>query len=331
MDRLRSRLLRGHSLVFLGSLWDAAIPNVVGKDRLQLANSAFQTGANVAALIGPVLAGFVLIQTGLTGIVIADSVSYLVSGTLVMRLRSDLEAGRVIKERPNGRSLARSVWIEWMEGVNLVLKERWLAGVFLVMVVGWFGSSFAVVAVVPFVRHSLGGSAQVYGWTVACQGLGGIAGGLALARFPARSPALRVVACSAVAGSIIIAMAVLKSIPATLVGSFLMAVAFLPVSVGISTLIQGHVPNEFRGRVFGTYLMVGALVAVIGSLISGVVTSIFGPPAIIAFAGSLIILSAALGLAVMVPATKGLWKCLRGRRPAPETQKSSYRRSNLPH
>ncbi len=91
-----------------------------------------------------------------------------------------------------------------------------------------------------------------------------------------------------------------------------MAVAFLPVSVGISTLIQGNVPNEFRGRVFGTYLMVGALVAVIGSLISGVVTSIVGPPAVIAFAGSLIILSAALGLVVMVPATKDLLEARAG-------------------
>jgi hypothetical protein len=56
----------------------------------------------------------------------------------------------------------------------------------------------------------------------------------------------------------------------------------------------------------GVNFMVGALVAVMGSLISGVVTSIFGPPAVIAFAGSLIVLSAALGLAVMVPGHQGL-------------------------
>jgi hypothetical protein len=283
---------------FSGPFGNAAIPNVVGKDRLHLANSAFQTGANVAALAGPVLAGFVLIQTGLTGIVIADSVSYVFSGVLVVRLRADLEAGRVLKDRPHGRSLARSVWIEWLEGVNLVLKERWLAGVFLVMILGWFGSSFAIVAVAAAVGRDRSVGRDPIPASSAAK--------IHAAKPPIPQAALRVVVCSAVAGSIIIAMALFQSIPATLAGSSLMAAAFLPVSVGISTLIQGHVPNEFRGRVFGTYLMIGALVAVVGSLLSGIVTSIFGPPAVIGFAGSLIVLSAALGLAVLVPATKEL-------------------------
>jgi MFS family permease len=289
---------------FTGPFGNAAIPNVVGKDRLQQANSIFQTGAYVAALVGPILGGIVLSWTGLTGIVIADSASYLLSGFLVSRLRSDLESDRRTVARPDGLSVIRSTWHDWMEGVRLVIRLNWLVAVFAVTLVSWLGSCFGIVAIVPFVRHTLGGSAQVYGWTMAAQGLGGITGGLVFGRFPSRSPTTRMVVCLLIAGAVITATAVLQTIPATLVGSLLLGAAFLPVSVGASALIQGHVPDQFRGRVFGTYLMLGALVAVVGSLASGVLTGLYGPPPVLAIAGALMIAGAVLGWLTLIPATR---------------------------
>jgi MFS family permease len=298
--------LEGSVSYFAGPFGNAALPNVVEKTQLTNANAAFQTGGYAAGLVGPAIAGILLASNGLLAIVVADAAAYLASGFLVVRIRSDLEKDRGVYQRPAGHSAIRAGWNEWVEGVRLIMSQAWIASIFLVMVIGFFSSSFAIVAIVPFIRHTLGGSAQIYGWIVAARGLGGILGGLALSRSGAKPPARRIVESLFAVSAITILMAVFRSIPMALVASVAMSAVALPISVGQATLIQAHVPNAFCGRIFGTYLMAGAMVAIVGALISGDLTTSLGAPTMLIVSGSIGILGAVVGVVTLLPATRHL-------------------------
>jgi MFS-type transporter involved in bile tolerance (Atg22 family) len=66
------------------------------------------------------------------------------------------------------------------------------------------------------------------------------------------------------------------------------------------------VPNAFCGRIFGTYLMAGAMVAIVGALISGDLTTSLGAPTMLIVSGSIGILGAVVGVVTLLPATRHL-------------------------
>jgi MFS family permease len=148
---------------FAGPFSNAALPHVVRGRDLPAANAAFSAGGYITILIGSPLGGILLQRTGLPGIVAADAVTFLASGALIALVGVSLEP-RLEESRPGadaGSALSR-VWNEWLAGLRLVLRERWLSIFFLVTTLMFLANSISLVILVPFVRHTLGGSPQLY-------------------------------------------------------------------------------------------------------------------------------------------------------------------------
>lgn len=70
----------------------ACLPNVVEKSQLQSANSAIQSGVSTSQILGPALAGVLVVWLGAENTVVVNGLSYLVSVISLMAIRKRFSA-----------------------------------------------------------------------------------------------------------------------------------------------------------------------------------------------------------------------------------------------
>src|SRR4029077_8380276 len=69
--------------VFSSPAFRAALPQVAGEGQLVRANSLLSAGENVARLIGPPVAGLLMLALSLPGVVAVDAATFFISGALL--------------------------------------------------------------------------------------------------------------------------------------------------------------------------------------------------------------------------------------------------------
>jgi MFS family permease len=200
-------------------------------------------------------------------VVLIDCVSFLVSALLIGLIATP-PAGRAApagQAGVGGPSPLAAVWRDLVEGLRLVRGTHWLAGLFLAMVAIMFGQGITNALLVPFVDQVLHGDAQVFGWIVTAQGIGGLIGGLLAGTIGQLFRPARIMAVSACAMGVIVLLIVHIPLLAVVLG--LLAVIGLPVvafMVSEATMLQSGVADQYRGRVLGTYGMIQALAMLAG-------------------------------------------------------------------
>jgi MFS family permease len=286
---------------FAGPAADAALPLIVGEERLVAANSALSVNNNLARLIGPSLGGALLVAVGLPGVVIADAASFLLAALLLLFLTL-----RVIPraDADGEAKAARGVWAEWTSGLRLILETGWLRTLFVVMGLAVLGDGIFTVLMAPFVSKVLHANAATFGWVMTARGLGGLAGGGVIGWLGKRLRPTRIIGLSAVLmGLNLAAIAWVAYVPATLA---LMALAGIPVVgfyVTLPTLIQTGAPDEYRGRIFGSYYAVNALMVLMGMLIASATGDRIGISVTITGAAILTVLAGIMALLILWRAT----------------------------
>ena len=75
-----------------------------------------------------------------------------------------------------------AVWREWLDGLHLIGRERVIAVVFAFAAITGTGEGVMSTLLVPFVIRILHGDGFGYGWILAAQAVGGLAGSLAIGR-----------------------------------------------------------------------------------------------------------------------------------------------------
>lgn len=287
---------------FAGPFGNAAVPHVVTHSDLAAANAAFSVATNVAVFVGFPLGGIMLQHVGLRGVVVVDVLSFVLSGVLIASVNVPLEDTRasVVRGIGTARHGARR---EWLRGLAFVRQQRWLSLIFIVIALVYFGNSIVVVVFAPFVEHTLGGSAQFFSWVKTAQGAGGIAAGITAGWASKRlAPSQLFTLGLLVLGALDIGMAVVASQPVTLGAQFLSGFPALFILASLNTLLQSHVPDAYRGRVFGAYSSVKAVASLLGSLAGGVLADRLGIPTMLGFGGVLFLVAGAVALFTLLPA-----------------------------
>lgn len=284
---------------FAGPAFDALMPHVVGAERLVAANSALSVNNNIARLIGPSLGGALLVALGLAGVTLADALSFLLADLLLLFLT--LRATPCGEEVSTGK---RGLRAEWAAGMLLVLRTGWLRWLFVVMGLAVLGDGMFTVLMTPFVANVLHANAATFGWMMTARGLGGLAGGVVIGGLGKRLRPTLIVGLSALLmGLILAAIAWLAFVPATLA---LMALAGVPVIgfyVTLPTLIQIGAPDEYRGRIFGAYSAINALMVLLGMLFASAAGDRLGISMTITVAAILTVLAGVVALLFVRRAT----------------------------
>ncbi|TQS43506.1 MFS transporter [Cryptosporangium phraense] len=244
----------------------AFVSALVPPDDLASAVSLNGVVVNGARVIGPALAGALIVTVGTTPCFAVNAISYLavIVALLFVRPRS---AGR----RPAGRA-----------GVGAALtyargrQQLWLP-LTMMALVGLFAFNFAVVLPV-LADRTLHGGGGTYSLLSTMLSIGSVAGSLAvgLVRHP-RRPYL--VAAAAAFGVGLALTAVAPGVVVACASLLVTGVAAFSFVTLCSTTLQLHSSSEFRGRVMALWVFVYLGTTPIGSVLTGWIVSAGGPRA----------------------------------------------------
>jgi MFS family permease len=268
----------------------ALLPTLVPEERLLAANALNALNNRLARLAGLPIGAALLGLLGLRGVVLVDCLSFVLAALLVAPI-----ASRQVARTETGAdavSAWSAFWAEWREGLRLVGSERLVALLFVVFGLMTFGGTMLDPLTVAWVRDVLGEGPEVFAWLLTAHAASGIAATLAVGRLGAGIDPRALIGWSSVA--VAAALAVRHNVPSVPLALGLTAVAgvtSVASSVGVETLAQRAVPDEYRGRVFGSLGATLGLLSLLGATAGGTVAEAVGIVPMLNVATALIALS----------------------------------------
>ena len=267
------------ALVFLGALFDAPgatarrslLPDLVALSGMRMEratgiNGAIQRGS---LLVGAPIAGLLVATIGATNVLWLNAASFAVSAFLVWRLVPALAAHPDTPEP--GRYLS-----ELMTGVRYVGRDPLIRTIVLtVFLTNFLDAPFPVIF--PVFAMEAFGSAVYLGAMLGvfggCALLGSLAYGAVGHRFPRRQT---FVFSFLLAALPYLGLALLPSLPVTLVLMAVWGLASGPLNPVLQTVAYERVPHHMRGRVLGATIAGAYLAIPAGAVLGGIVVERFG-------------------------------------------------------
>lgn len=288
-------LLMGFVNAFDTPARQSFVIEMVGPAEVANAVSLNAVVMNSARVIGPSIAGIVIVNLGLSLNFFLNSVSFLaVIFTLLMLRKSEL--------MPAVPTLAKKGQLR--EGFKYVRSTPALfVPLVMMFVVGTIAYEFQI-SLPLFATGTFHMGAKGYADMTSSLGVGAVVGGLVAAKFARPSLQLLIQAC-AVFGTFMIVASLMPSFDTALVFiAFTGAFSILFLATANSLLQLGSRP-ELRGRVMALYTVAFLGTTPIGAPLVGVIAQAFGARASIAVGGIATIGAAIFG------ASFGVWQ--RGR------------------
>jgi MFS family permease len=287
---------------FFNPAKSAVIPLLVNEKDLLTANSLNGLSDALTRLVGSALGGMLLTWLGFSFVVFFDSATFLFSALMIMFViipRHPFEPAAAGNAAASTRMA--DYWRDWIAGLKLVKRERLLLTLFIVMGVALLGDSMVTVLIVPLVKNLMGGEAQLLGWLMAAEGIGGLLGGVLVGQFGKRIPPRLLSTVALVsAGLVIIA---LFTFPHSFLVYPLLGFVGLTATAWFTsaeTLLQMGVSDQFRGRIFGTLGTTMALAGLIGMAFAGTMADRVGLVPVLSISASLYVISGLLAW-IMLP------------------------------
>jgi MFS family permease len=252
----------------------AAIPDLVPREKLEAANSLNMTGLHVAFLVAQAVAGILYRLLGAPLLVAANAVAYLWAGFSELGIRTpDGRQSAAPGTHPLQRFLS-----ELAEGARYVWQHRGLRTVLVVFTALNFFVTPLLALMAFFVRDYLLLGPDWLGYLYACYGAGGLIGFALAGAVPARGRGREALVAGATIGqsATIPLMLLLPAVPLQI--ALFLAAGILGgiVNVHVMTLLQTAAPPQMRGRVQGLATTVSAGVMPVGMALSGILFDLSG-------------------------------------------------------
>ena len=264
------------------------VPETVSRERLQQANALLALTSSGFSILGPVVAGVLVVTIGAGWALAADAATFLLSVAFLLPIRA-VGAARGTHAR---------FWHELRAGWRIFRSRTWLwvDGVFSAL--GSFAVLAPLLALGPIVAQRSLGGAPAWATIVAAFGIGSVLGGMVLLRVqPARPlragvPLLALLALPT--GLLALPASTLTIAAGALAGGFGLTV----FNTLFETTVQRHIPADAVSRVASIdWVMSGGLLP-LGFAIAGPLATAVGVRSTLAVSATWIVLSTAVVLAV---------------------------------
>ena len=165
---------------FFTPIYDASIPDVVGREHYVKALSLSRVAVDMEAMLAPMLAGLLVALLGLQWLFWFDAASYLVSAALVAA--SSLR----YVSKPSPKFLPMAFMREMGFGIQMLLREASLRRALIFSFVEAIAGAAAIVATVVYVRETLGLGENGFVIAMAAVGVGSTLTAIMLGRATGR-------------------------------------------------------------------------------------------------------------------------------------------------
>jgi MFS family permease len=291
----------------------ALVPTLVEADQLAAANGLSATADNLARLVGSPLGGLAIALVGLPGVVLIDAVTFLAAAASFAGVRRTT-AGRgttghagVDQAGTGGDGTpVESLGAAWIDGLRVIRRDPRLATVLGIAALSQLAQGIFIVLFVVFVLEALHGSGTEVGLLRGVQAIGGILGGLLVARLARRlGPRMLI-------GGGFLAFGVLSFVTwnlppvTTAIGIYaaLFVLAGIPgvaTATGLLTTVQTLTPGTHLGRVVAAFEAGAALLAAVGVLLAGALADSVGTIRILDVQAGIYVLCGVLALIALRP------------------------------
>ena len=249
---------------------------------IALNSSAF----NIARLIGPAIAGGLIVAVGEGWLFAVNGLTYLAMLAALLLIRVAPREGR---ERSNGvlRNLGEGFRFVWgFPAMRAVLL--------LVMVSSFFAVPFVVLMPI-FATDVLGGGAGTLGLLMGAQGVGALAGALYLASRETTTGLGPLIALAATLfGTGLLLFGASTTIWLSLPVLALAGFGLMVQTASSNTFLQSNVGDAMRGRIMSLYTMAFMGTLPLGSLYAGWVAEHLGARFTVMLGGAVALVAAAL-------------------------------------
>ena len=247
----------------------ALLVRVVEDEELAAANTARAMAESLARLIGSPLGGIIVAVGGLPAVVVVDGVSFLVVAAATAAVRSDarpLRRSTAVGDGGPGGTRA---------GLRVLRRARPVPALFATTTASQVAQGMFVVLFLAFVVQTLGGDGADVGIIRGMQAVGGIVGGLLLARVATRPAPATLIGLGfggmALWGFVTWNLPALTTAVPVYAGVMALAgPAAIACTVGLTTAVQRATPPAYLGLCVGTLETGGAIGQATGAVIAGV-------------------------------------------------------------
>jgi MFS transporter, DHA3 family, macrolide efflux protein len=246
--------------------YSAAISMMVPKAQYARADAMLGLVESFSTIFAPIIATFLLVFIGISGIMLIDIVSFLAAiGTLLFVHIPQPPATAA------GAEGKGSLWKESVYGFRYIFARPSLLGLQMVFFFGNLLSSLTFALFAPMILSRTGNSESALGFVQAALGAGAVVGGLILATWGGLKRRAYGVLLgwlgSALFGTLILGLG--RSLPIWVIGGFLGSF-FIPVINGSNQAIwQAKVAPDVQGRVFAARRLIAQIVGPVGILVAG--------------------------------------------------------------
>lgn len=254
------------------------VPTLVDREYVGNAVGLNSVAFNAPAVIGPALAGLLIVWVGVGGAFYFNAAATLAVVVAVMMMRPSPPSPA--RREPTLRAMR--------QGIAFIVRHpalRWiiLAQFVTALLVRPYGQLVPALAV-----NLLHAGARGLGWAVSAAGVGGFGGALVTAYFAQRERRSRLWLQAGLVMSIgVFALGFVPNLAAALPVLFAIGVGTLASLGATNTLIQILSPDAVRGRALSIYTMIAIGVVPLGALVDGALASAFGLQRMFALAGAL--------------------------------------------
>ncbi|PYE55669.1 NRE family putative nickel resistance protein-like MFS transporter [Deinococcus yavapaiensis KR-236] len=275
----------------------ALLPSLVNDEHLPQANALFGMSVTTARVAGPLVGAALVGWTGLHGVILFDSVTFLLAALLFARLTP---RPRALRDATDTRASLLTSWRdmgrEWRQGVRHVTASPALRVLFVTMNVTSLGGCLIDPFFVPWVKDRLGAGPQEIGLLSTTLAVGALLGGTMAGRIARKlTPKTAVGLVTMLVGAMMIVVYQQTRFEVALALLFFMGLPLVVSNVAAATLLQRVTPDAYRGRVYGALGTTNALMGVTAVLVGGTLGELVGVVPMLTAAGAITVVGGLVG------------------------------------
>jgi MFS family permease len=294
---------------FFYPAFGALLPSLVRDEReFGPANSAWATLDNLAWVVGPGIAGLILLAGGIQAAFVINAVSFGVIAVLLLTLPKTIPAVVDSETLAGTDSAGVSAEPRTDDPVPMAPARRFrlfprgidlsaVSGVLLLDMLTWFAFGGINILIVILAIDVFDGGDAATGFLSAATGVGGIIGAVAsgvLVLRPRLGPAILLGAAAFTASLVLLGLA--DSLLVAFVAITVASVGHLVLDVVRTTILQRVVPDAFRGRFTGVLMTTSGGAEALGTLVVPIVAVVAGLATVMAFTAVSLLVGAVLAV-----------------------------------
>ncbi|MHC5737265.1 MFS transporter [Nostoc sp.] len=259
----------------------AFLPETVGKENLGNAFALYSSLVSVTSMLGPAIAGLLIVALGSGLCFLIDSISYIAVIIALLAIRLTSRKAIISKRKP-----LEELKTSFKYAFGFLPIRSVLIGSALVCCVWGFYLALGPI----FAKDILQGGPNTFGFLMTASSLGTLAGSIYLTKHSNVLESGKVLALGiGFMGVSLIIFALSRVFWLSLLSLFAAGFGFILQIIAGRTLLQLLVSDENRGQITGLYVMASTGAVPIGNLIAGALASKIGSSNTVIFGASICI------------------------------------------